>query len=61
MYFEGDRALEQVAQKGCGVSCSVDIQSPPEQDPVQPAVSDPASARRLEWIIPRGPFQAMQL
>ena len=37
-------ALEQVAQGGCGVSFSGDIQDPPGQGPVQPAVGDPASA-----------------
>ena len=37
---EGDGALEQSAQRGCGVSFSGDIQDPP----VQPAVGDPASA-----------------
>ena len=39
---EGDGALEQAAQGGCGVSG--DIQDPPGQCPVQPAVGDPASA-----------------
>ena len=37
-------ALEQAAQKGCGVSFSGDTQDPPGQGPVQPAVGDPASA-----------------
>jgi len=41
---EGDRALEQTAQRGCGVSFSGDIQDPPGQGPVQPAVGDPALA-----------------
>jgi len=41
---EGDRALEQAAQGGCGVSFSGDIQDPPGQSPVQPAAGDPASA-----------------
>jgi len=41
---EGDGALEQVAQGGCGVSFSGGIQDPPGQHPVQPAVGDPASA-----------------
>jgi len=44
---EGDRALEQVAQGGCGVS-SGDIQAPPGQGPVQPALGDPASAGVLD-------------
>ena len=45
---EGDGALEQTAQGGCGVSFSGDIQDPPGQGPVQPAVGDPASAGGLD-------------
>ena len=41
---EGDGALEQAAQGGCGVSFSGDIEDPPGQVPVQIAVGDPASA-----------------
>jgi len=42
LHSEGDRALEQAAQGGCGVSFSGDIQDPPEQGPLQPTVGDPA-------------------
>ena len=45
---EGDRALEQAAQRGCGVSFSGDIQDPPGQGPVQSAVGDSASAGGLD-------------
>ena len=45
---EGDGALEQAAQGGCGVSFSGDIQDPAVQGPVQPAVGDPASAGGLD-------------
>ena len=44
----GDGALEQAAQGGCGVSFSGDIQDPPGQGPVQPALDDPASAGGLD-------------
>ena len=41
---EGDGAVEQAAQGGCGVSFSGDIEDPPGQGPVQPAVGVPALA-----------------
>jgi len=47
-HSEGDGALEQAAQGRCGVSFSGDIQDPPGQGPVQPAVGDPASAGGLD-------------
>ena len=45
---EGDRALEQAAQGGCGFSFSGDIQDPPGQGPVQPGVGDPALAGGMD-------------
>jgi len=45
---EGDGALAQAAQGGCGVSFSGDIPDPPGQGPVQAAVGDPASAGGLD-------------
>ena len=48
IHSEGDRALEQAAQGGCGVSFSGDIQDPPGQGLLQPTVGDPASARGLD-------------
>jgi len=44
LHFEGDGALEEVAQGGCGFSFSGDLRDPPGQGPLQPAVGDPASA-----------------
>jgi len=41
---EGDGALAQAAQGGCGVSFSGDIQTPPGRRAVQPALGDPAWA-----------------
>ena len=41
---EGDGALAQAAQGGCGVSFSGDIPAPPGQGPLQPTVGDPAWA-----------------
>ena len=41
---EGDGALAQAAQGGCGVSFSGDIPDPPGRSAVQPAVGDPAWA-----------------
>ena len=45
---EGDRALQQAAQGGYGVSFSGDIHHPPGQGPVQPALGDSASAGGLD-------------
>ena len=44
LHSEGNGTLEQAAQGGCGVSFSGDIQDPPGQGPLQPAVGDPALA-----------------
>jgi len=48
LYFEGDRALEQVAQRCCGVSFSGGIDDPPGRCPVQHALGDPALAGGLD-------------
>jgi len=45
---EGDGALAQAAQGGGGVSFSENIQDPPGQGPLQPALGDPASAGGLD-------------
>jgi len=52
---EGDGALEQGAQGGCGVSFSGDIQSPPGYGAVQPALGDLALAGGLDWMTPEVP------
>ena len=48
LHSEGDKALEQAAQRSCGFSFSGDIQNQPGQGPVQPAVGDPALAGALD-------------
>ena len=48
LFCPSDEALEQAAQGGCGVSFSGDLQHPPGQGPMQPAVGDPASAGVLD-------------
>ena len=60
LHSEGDGALAQAAQGGCGFSFSGDIQDPPAQGPVQPSLGDPASAGGLEWMTHRGPFQPLR-
>ena len=45
---EGDGALEQAAQGGCGVSFSGYIRDQSGRGPVQPAVGDPALAGGLD-------------
>ena len=47
-FFEGDGALEQSSQRGCGVSFSGDIQNPSGSGLVQSALGDPASAGGLD-------------
>ena len=61
---EGDGALAQAAQGGCGVSFSGDTQDPPGQGPVQPALGDPASAGGWTgWPteVPSNPYHAVIL
>ena len=48
LHCEGVGALEQAAQGGCGVSFSRDIQDPPGQGPVQPAIGDLALVGGLD-------------
>jgi len=48
LHSEGDGALEQAAQGGCGVSFPGDIQNPSGHGPVQPVLGDPALAGGLD-------------
>ena len=59
LHFEGDGALEQIAQRGRGFSFSGDIQDPPGQSPVQSALVTLLQPEGLGWMIPRGPFQPL--
>ena len=56
---EGDGALEQDDQRGCGFSFSGDTQNPHEQGPVQPALGDPALTGWLDQRIHKDPFQPL--
>ena len=61
---EGDGALAQVAQGGCGVSFSGDIPDPPGQGPLQPTVGDPALAgswTRWRTEVPSNPYHSVIL
>lgn len=57
LYFQGDRALEQPVQRGCGVSFSGDIQNVAGCDPVQPAPGVPALEGGWTGWSPELPFQ----
>lgn len=54
------RVLEQPPQRGCGTS-SQGIPKPPGHYPWQPALGDPASAEKLDKMIPRGSSQPPQV
>jgi len=56
LHSEGDKALEQAAQVGCGSSFSGDIQDPSGQGSVQPALGDSALAGGLDEMTHRGLF-----
>lgn len=44
---EGGQTLEEVSQRGCGVSICGDAESSTEHSPGQPALVDAASAGKL--------------
>jgi len=52
---EGDGALAQAAQRGCGVSFSGDIQTAPGRGAVQPALGDRALAGGWNGVSPEVP------
>jgi len=59
--FEGDRALEEAAQRGCGVSFSGDIQNPTGRGPVQAVLGEPALAGGLDCMVPSSPCHSVIL
>lgn len=54
---KGDRVLEQVSRRGCGVSILGDNENLIRYSPNQPAVPDPAWAGWLDQMISRGACQ----
>jgi len=56
-HCEGDRALAQVAQKGCGVPMLGDIQKPSRHGPEQLAIDGLALAEGLDKMTSGHPFQ----
>ena len=61
LHSEGDGALEQAAQGGCGVYFSGDIQDPPWTRSSTACCRWPCLGRGLDWVTHRGPFQPLPL
>lgn len=60
LHSEGDGALEQAAQGGCGFFIFGDIQGPPGHLPLQLAGRG-LLCRGLDSMIPGGPSQPLEL
>lgn len=59
--IEGWLNIDQIAQRGCGMSILIDTENPSGHSTDQAALEDPVWAVRMDQLIFRGPFQPQQV